>query len=230
MPEARFRASSADAIATSLHLPSCAATWFARACAGETVVPTDYRQETERHDSEPRAIGRLLVEEEALRFIRDLIRIESVNTGDLDTIGDGETRAARYVQAALEEVGYETTFVESRPGRGSVVARLAGRDRVARGARRARPPRRRPRRRAGVDASAVRRRDRGRRAVRARRRRHEELRGRHPRRRAGLQARRRGARARPDLRVLRRRGGRRRVGRGGSSSTIPRCSPGRPRR
>ena len=74
-----------------------------------------------------------LLEEESLRFIRDLIRIESVNTGDPDTIGDGESRAARYVQAALEEVGYETTFVESRPGRGSVVARLAGSDR-ARGA------------------------------------------------------------------------------------------------
>lgn len=69
-----------------------------------------------------------LLEEEALRFIRDLIRIESVNTGHPDTIGDGETRAARYVQAALEEVGYETTLLESLPGRGSVVARLAGRD------------------------------------------------------------------------------------------------------
>uniref|UniRef100_UPI0013583F38 M20/M25/M40 family metallo-hydrolase n=1 Tax=Agromyces humi TaxID=1766800 RepID=UPI0013583F38 len=69
-----------------------------------------------------------LLEEEALRYIRDLIRIESVNTGDPATIGDGESRAARYVQAALEEVGYETTFLESRPGRGSVVARLAGRD------------------------------------------------------------------------------------------------------
>ncbi|HEY9324818.1 MAG TPA: M20/M25/M40 family metallo-hydrolase, partial [Agromyces sp.] len=69
-----------------------------------------------------------LLEEEALRFIRDLIRIESVNTGHPDTIGDGETRAARYVQAALEEVGYETTLLESLPGRGSIVARLAGRD------------------------------------------------------------------------------------------------------
>lgn len=73
------------------------------------------------------------LEEEALRFIRDLIRIESVNTGDLATIGDGEARAARYVQAALEEVGYETAYVESHPGRGNVVARLAGAD-PARGA------------------------------------------------------------------------------------------------
>lgn len=68
------------------------------------------------------------LEEEALRFVRELIRIESVNTGDLDTIGDGEARAARYVQAALEEVGYETIYLESHPGRGNVVARLAGAD------------------------------------------------------------------------------------------------------
>ena len=69
-----------------------------------------------------------VLEEESLRFIRDLIRIESVNTGDPDTIGDGEARAARYVQAALEEARYETTYLESHPGRGSVVARLAGAD------------------------------------------------------------------------------------------------------
>lgn len=71
---------------------------------------------------------RSLLEDEALGFVRDLIRIESVNTGDLETIGDGETRAARFVQAALEEVGIETTFVEPIPGRGSVIARIAGSD------------------------------------------------------------------------------------------------------
>jgi hypothetical protein len=38
------------------------------------------------------AVRRL--EDEALEFTRQLIRIESVNTGDLATIGDGETRAA----------------------------------------------------------------------------------------------------------------------------------------
>ncbi|WP_270353870.1 M20/M25/M40 family metallo-hydrolase [Microbacterium testaceum] len=68
------------------------------------------------------------LEAEALEFVRALIRIDSVNTGDAATIGDGETRAALFVQAQLEEVGYETVLVEPRPGRASVVARLAGSD------------------------------------------------------------------------------------------------------
>lgn len=69
-----------------------------------------------------------LLEDEALSFVRALIRIDSVNTGDAATIGDGETRAARFVQAALEDAGIETTFVEPIPGRGSVIARLRGTD------------------------------------------------------------------------------------------------------
>ncbi len=68
------------------------------------------------------------LEDEALGFVRDLIRIDSVNTGDLATIGDGETRAAQFVQAQLEEVGIETEFVEPVAGRGSVIARLRGTD------------------------------------------------------------------------------------------------------
>jgi len=69
-----------------------------------------------------------LLEDEAVEFVRELIRIDSVNTGVADTIGDGETRAARFVQAKLEEVGIGTTFVEPVAGRGSVVARMAGSD------------------------------------------------------------------------------------------------------
>ncbi|MDU0366665.1 M20/M25/M40 family metallo-hydrolase [Microbacterium sp. KSW4-17] len=68
------------------------------------------------------------LEAEALEFIRALIRIDSVNTGDPATIGDGETRAARFVQAQLEDAGYDTTLVEPVPGRASVIARLAGSD------------------------------------------------------------------------------------------------------
>jgi acetylornithine deacetylase/succinyl-diaminopimelate desuccinylase-like protein len=68
------------------------------------------------------------LEAEALEFVRALIRIDSVNTGEASTIGDGETRAALFVQARLEEVGYETTLVEPVPGRASVIARLAGAD------------------------------------------------------------------------------------------------------
>jgi len=73
-------------------------------------------------------VTRTLVEDETLEFVRALIRIESVNTGDPDTIGDGETRAARLVQERLEDAGIPTTFLEPVPGRGSVIARLAGTD------------------------------------------------------------------------------------------------------
>ena len=69
-----------------------------------------------------------LAQDEVVQLCSELIQIDSVNTGNPDTIGDGETRAARYLQAKLEEVGYETTFYESVPGRGSVVCRLAGAD------------------------------------------------------------------------------------------------------
>ncbi|MCD2168566.1 M20/M25/M40 family metallo-hydrolase [Microbacterium sp. JC 701] len=77
-------------------------------------------------DVSPSAPGPLEIE--ALEFIRALIRIDSVNTGDAATIGDGETRAALFVKQRLDEVGYETVLVEPRPGRASVVARLAGSD------------------------------------------------------------------------------------------------------
>jgi acetylornithine deacetylase/succinyl-diaminopimelate desuccinylase-like protein len=67
-------------------------------------------------------------EQEVVQLCSELIQIESVNTGDPDTIGDGEARAARYLQQKLEEVGYETTYVEAVPGRGNVIARLQGAD------------------------------------------------------------------------------------------------------
>ncbi len=69
-----------------------------------------------------------LLEAETLAIARDLIRIESVNTGDPATIGDGEARAARLIRSLLEEAGYETEYAESRPGRGNLVARLPGAD------------------------------------------------------------------------------------------------------
>ncbi|MGO1768754.1 MAG: M20/M25/M40 family metallo-hydrolase [Microbacterium sp.] len=68
------------------------------------------------------------LEDDAIELIRDLIRIDSVNTGEASTIGDGETRAARYVQSRLAEVGIDSELVEPVPGRGSVVARIAGSD------------------------------------------------------------------------------------------------------
>lgn len=69
-------------------------------------------------------------EDEAVELTSELIRIDTTNTGDPDTLV-GERRAAEHVAAKLAEVGYETTFVESgdAPGRANVVARLPGADR-----------------------------------------------------------------------------------------------------
>lgn len=68
------------------------------------------------------------LEREALEFVRDLIRIDSVNTGAAETIGDGETRAAQYVRDRLAEAGIASELVEPVPGRGSLVARIRGSD------------------------------------------------------------------------------------------------------
>lgn len=72
--------------------------------------------------------GPSAAEGEVVQLCSELIRIESVNTGDPDTIGDGEALAAKYVQGKLEEVGYATTYLEAVPGRGNVICRLAGAD------------------------------------------------------------------------------------------------------
>jgi acetylornithine deacetylase/succinyl-diaminopimelate desuccinylase-like protein len=62
---------------------------------------------------------------EVLSLAHDLIRIDSTNTGDPDTL-IGKRQAAEYVAAQLEDVGYETTYLEAgAPGRGNVIARLA---------------------------------------------------------------------------------------------------------
>ncbi|MBO0840489.1 MAG: M20/M25/M40 family metallo-hydrolase [Sciscionella sp.] len=67
-------------------------------------------------------------EAEVVTLTSELIRIDSTNTGDPATVV-GERAAAEYVAAKLTEVGYETTYVESgAPGRGNVIARLAGAD------------------------------------------------------------------------------------------------------
>ncbi|MGZ6772772.1 MAG: M20/M25/M40 family metallo-hydrolase [Mycobacteriaceae bacterium] len=68
-------------------------------------------------------------EAEVVELTSQLIRIDTTNTGDLATVV-GEREAAEWVIGQLEEVGYETTLVESgAPGRMNVVARLAGKDR-----------------------------------------------------------------------------------------------------
>ena len=67
-------------------------------------------------------------EDEVVGLASDLIRIDTTNTGDPDTLV-GERAAAEYVAEKLAEVGFETTYLESGArGRGNVIARLAGAD------------------------------------------------------------------------------------------------------
>lgn len=67
-------------------------------------------------------------EREVVDLVSQLIRIDTTNTGDPATTV-GEQEAAEWVVAQLQEVGYETTLVESgRPGRANVFCRLAGAD------------------------------------------------------------------------------------------------------
>lgn len=66
-------------------------------------------------------------EDEVVDLARDLIRIDTSNTGDTRTSA-GERVAAEYVAAKLAEVGLDATIHESEPGRASVVTRIAGED------------------------------------------------------------------------------------------------------
>jgi acetylornithine deacetylase/succinyl-diaminopimelate desuccinylase-like protein len=70
--------------------------------------------------------------DEVVGICRDLLRIDTTNTGDPRTTV-GERAAAQYVAAKLAEVGIELDLYESAPKRTSVVARIPGADR-ARGA------------------------------------------------------------------------------------------------
>src|SRR6266536_3288604 len=64
---------------------------------------------------------------EVVGLCRDLIRIDTTNTGDLATCR-GERVAAEYVAAKLAEVGLAPEIRESAAGRTSVVARYEGAD------------------------------------------------------------------------------------------------------
>ena len=66
-------------------------------------------------------------ESEVVRICRDLIRIDSSNYGDGS--GPGERTCAEYVMGELTEVGLDPFYVESAPGRASVLVRIDGSDR-----------------------------------------------------------------------------------------------------
>ncbi|GGM40687.1 peptidase M20 [Micromonospora sonchi] len=63
--------------------------------------------------------------DEVVELCRDLLRIDTTNTGDNFTSA-GERRAAEYVAEKLAEVGIEPVIHESAPGRANVVARIPG--------------------------------------------------------------------------------------------------------
>jgi acetylornithine deacetylase/succinyl-diaminopimelate desuccinylase-like protein len=66
--------------------------------------------------------------DEVVGLVSELIRFDTTNTGDLATT-KGEGECARWVADKLQEVGYETEYVEAgAPSRGNVFARLPGQD------------------------------------------------------------------------------------------------------
>ncbi|BCJ56412.1 peptidase M20 [Actinoplanes sp. NBRC 14428] len=66
--------------------------------------------------------------DEVVGICRDLLRIDTSNTGDPRTTV-GERAAAEYVAAQLTDVGIEVELHESAPRRANLVARIPGRDR-----------------------------------------------------------------------------------------------------
>lgn len=72
--------------------------------------------------------ARSAAEDEVVGICRDLLRIDTSNTGDPRTTV-GERVAAEYVAAQLTEVGIDVELHESAPKRANLVARIPGRDR-----------------------------------------------------------------------------------------------------
>lgn len=67
-------------------------------------------------------------EDDAVNLLRSLIRIDSTNTGEVETTV-GEAAVAEYVESVLREVGYEPErFVTTSANRQGVYLRVPGRD------------------------------------------------------------------------------------------------------
>ncbi|HEY3502269.1 MAG TPA: M20/M25/M40 family metallo-hydrolase, partial [Actinocatenispora sp.] len=73
------------------------------------------------------AAGGIAATDEVVEICRDLLRIDTTNTGDTET-SVGERVAAEYVAGKLAEVGLDPFVTESAPRRTSVVARVPGAD------------------------------------------------------------------------------------------------------
>ena len=76
--------------------------------------------------------------EEVVQLCRDLIRIDTTNTGDLATCA-GERAAAEHIAGLLDEVGLVPEIHESAPGRASVVTRFEGANAIVFDAKPTRP-------------------------------------------------------------------------------------------
>jgi acetylornithine deacetylase/succinyl-diaminopimelate desuccinylase-like protein len=63
---------------------------------------------------------------DAAAITRDLIRFDTTNTGDARS--KGERLASEYVIGRLQDWGYEPSYFEAEPGRGSIVLRIPGTD------------------------------------------------------------------------------------------------------
>ena len=76
-------------------------------------------------------VGRVTVTkpvDEVVDLVSALIRFDTSNTGEPETT-KGEEECARWVAEQLEDVGYETEYIEAgAPRRGNVFTRLAGAD------------------------------------------------------------------------------------------------------
>lgn len=66
------------------------------------------------------------LEHEVVEICQNLLRIDTSNYGD--DSGPGERKAAEYCAELLTEVGLECELFEARPGRTSLITRLAGLD------------------------------------------------------------------------------------------------------
>ncbi len=63
--------------------------------------------------------------DEVVQLLQDLVRIPTINVGPRPDTGN-ETRACELVQAKFREAGISSQVLESVPGRGNLVARMAG--------------------------------------------------------------------------------------------------------
>lgn len=62
---------------------------------------------------------------EIIRFHQEIVRIPTVNAGPRPDTGN-ETVCCEYIQRRLNDEGIESEILESAPGRGNLIARLAG--------------------------------------------------------------------------------------------------------